>query len=182
MGEDSDNSSTNPYLRELIECSDTWLAHRVANTPRQPETFAALWQLRREILEPLRNEFGSLRITYGFCSDALRRKIKKGISPAIDQHAGYELDSGGRRICDRGGVAADFFVPDVDSLVVAQWVAANTPFDRLYFYGGSRPVHASVSPHPVGQVVLMTKLTAAGRKVPRVTKSSDFLKNTYGRS
>ena len=68
-------------------------------------------------------------------------------------------------ICDRGGAACDFLIEDADMLEVAEWVIANTPFDRLYFYGSDRPIHVSYSPAGVRQAVAMRE-SKGGRLVP----------------
>jgi hypothetical protein len=39
-------------------------------------------------------------------------------------------------------------------LEVAEWVAENTPFDRLYFYGSDRPM-LSYDPEKKGEFVEM---------------------------
>lgn len=49
-------------------------------------------------------------------------------------------------LCERRGAAVDFIVDDESMLEVAQWIVANTPFDRLYFYGDREPVHVSFGP------------------------------------
>jgi hypothetical protein len=73
-------------------------------------------------------------------------------------------------ICERLGAACDFVVTDEDMEAVALWVAANTPFDRLYFYGKDRPIHVSYSNTPARQFVKMSA-TTSGARVPRVDRS-----------
>ena len=51
----------------------------------------------------------------------------------------------------------DFIVDDESMLEVAQWVVENTPFDRLYFYGGDKPIHASYGPNNDRQIVQMVE-------------------------
>ena len=53
---------------------------------------------------------------------------------------------------------------------VALWVAANTPFDRLYFYGKDRPIHVSYSNTPARQFVRMSP-GASGTLIPRVDRA-----------
>jgi hypothetical protein len=48
---------------------------------------------------------------------------------------------------------------------VVEWVAANIPFDRVYFYGPDRPIHVSYSSTPKGEIVDMRKI-GSGRYVP----------------
>ena len=47
--------------------------------------------LATEILDNVFDEFGQLKLTYGFCSENLRKLIKKNIYPPLDQHAGHEI-------------------------------------------------------------------------------------------
>jgi hypothetical protein len=68
----------------------------------------------------------------------------------------------------------DFPIEDEDMLEAARWVAANTPFDRLYFYGPDLPIHVSYGPEHTRQVVRMLP-GQSGRLVPRVTSVEDFL-------
>jgi hypothetical protein len=69
----------------------------------------------------------------------------------------------------------DFVIADEDMLEVAQWVAANTPFDRLYFYGADKPIHVSYGPEHSRQVVTMLP-GPSGRLVPRVITVEAFLR------
>ena len=96
--------------------------------------------------------FGGIRLTFGFCSRELAARIAGRIAPALDQHAACELNARGKPICPRLGAAVDFLVPDESMLEVARWIAANTPFDRLYYYGDRKPVHVSASPEANGAV------------------------------
>jgi len=59
----------------------------------------------------------------------------------------------------------DFIVEDEDMLEVARWVAANTPFDRLYVYGSDLPIHVSYGPGQSRQVVRMVA-GKTGRLIP----------------
>lgn len=92
------------------------------------------------------DRFGPLALTYCFAGLDLTRRIPARIAPKLDQHAGYELRPDGRAICDRLGQAADCRVPDVASDVVANYIVAELPFDRLYYYGPDRPLHVSYGP------------------------------------
>lgn len=152
--------------RDLIECGETQLRSGVENVPRQPESFNALHDLVTKILDPVIDYFGGIRLTYGFCSHTLSKNIRGRIAPDLDQHASYEYNSRGRRICDRGGAACDFIVPDEDMEEVSRWIMENLPFDRLYFYGKARPVHVSYSEKPQGAAYEMREATN-GRRIPR---------------
>jgi DNA phosphorothioation-associated putative methyltransferase len=156
--------------RELIECGETQARTGLANRPQQPDTYTALHALASLVLDPVVDYFGMIELTYGFCSPELARSISGRIAPKLDQHAGYELTRLGRPVCERLGAACDFLVTDEDMEEVALWVAANTPFDRLYFYGKDRPIHVSYSATPARQFVRMT-LSAAGTRVPRIDRS-----------
>ena len=65
-----------------------------------------------QILDPVIEYFGSIRLTYGFASVELNRHIARGIAPKLDQHAACEHGARGILICDRGGAACDFIVDD----------------------------------------------------------------------
>lgn len=68
----------------------------------------------------------------------------------------------------------DFIVDDENMWEVAQWIVANTPFDRLYFYGDGLPLHLSYGPKQSRQVVMMVA-GPSGRLVPRVITLERFL-------
>jgi hypothetical protein len=64
----------------------------------------------------------------------------------------------------------DFLVEDEDMGEVADWIAENVPFDRLYFYGINRPIHVSYSQTPKGEIVEFLKTENPERLVPRVRR------------
>lgn len=72
----------------------------------------------------------------------------------------------GNLICPRLGAAVDFIVEDENMREVADWIAANTPFDRLYFYGEDRPVHVSFGPEFKGDYIEMVTVET-GKQIPR---------------
>jgi DNA phosphorothioation-associated putative methyltransferase len=152
--------------RDLVECGETWETTKVDNAPRSPDSYTALCDLARYILDPVIDYFGAIKLTYGFARTSLTKHIRGRIAPSLDQHASYELTSTGRAVCSRSGAAVDFLVEYEDMRGVAEWVAANTPFDRLYFYGSDRPIHVSYGPEHNREVVDMLT-TASGRRVPR---------------
>jgi DNA phosphorothioation-associated putative methyltransferase len=163
--------------RQLIECGETQGRTGLPNLPRQPDTYTALHELASFVLDPVIDYFGMIELSYGFCSAELARAIPGRIAPSLDQHAAHELNRRGKPICERLGAACDFLVVDEDMEEVALWVAANTPFDRLYFYGKDRPIHVSYSHTPARQFVRMTR-SASGTRVPRVDRAVIV----YGRS
>lgn len=160
--------------RQLIECGETQARTGLPNLPRIPESYTALHDLAVHVLDPVIDYFGMVRLTYGFCSPALAKAIPGRIDPRRDQHAAHERNRAGRPVCERLGAAADFLVEDENMLEVARWVAANTPFDRLYFYGGDRPIHVSYGPNHDRQIVRMLS-AASGRLYPRITTTAELL-------
>ena len=156
----------NLTYRALIECGETRQRLGISNLPLRAESYNALYDLATELLDPVIDYFGSVRLTYGFASSALTRHIQRGIAPKLDQHAACEHGARGTLICDRGGAACDFIVDDEDMKEVADWIIANLPFDRLYFYGSDRPIHVSFSSAPAGEAFSLSR-AASGRLVPR---------------
>jgi DNA phosphorothioation-associated putative methyltransferase len=153
-------------FRQLVECGETQARLALPNRPLNPETFNALHDLATNVLDPVIDYFGAIRLTYGFCSPALAKHIPERIAPDLDQHAAHETKRNGSLVCTRGGAACDFIVDDEDMREVAQWILANVPVDRLYFYGADRPLHVSYSPTELGEAFEMV-MTASGRNVPR---------------
>jgi DNA phosphorothioation-associated putative methyltransferase len=176
------NAPCGKYLkfRDFIECGETRKRTGIPNLPKEPETYQALLHLAVQILDPVMDYFGGIKLTYGFCSPELAKEIQAGIAPKLDQHASHELNHRGQPICERLGAAIDFIVPDEDMLEVAQWIAQHAPFDRLYFYGADRPVHVSAGPEEKREVVVIeTKLMsdAKPRRIPRVVGCAAFVGN-----
>ena len=112
-------------FRDFIECGETQRRLGLANTPKLAATYNALHGLATHILDPLIEYFGSIKLTYGFCSQDLAREIKSRVAPRLDQHASEELNGKGVRICPRGGAACDFIVEDEDMQEVAIWAIDN---------------------------------------------------------
>lgn len=132
----------------LIKCGETQQRLGIANRPLNPATYNALFALATQILDPIIDYFGSIRLTYGFCSPELGNHIHLSVAPKLDQHASFEVGRNGKLICNRGGAACDFLVEDENMYEVASWIIANLPFDRLYFYGPQQPIHVSYSRSP----------------------------------
>lgn len=164
-------------FRDLIECGETW--HRLAknhtpvdNVPLQPDTWTSLSQLASCLLEPLQKHFGTVHLTYGFCSRKLQRIIESGprpgIAPAHDQHASCELNSKDNLICQRQGAACDFDIIGMEDRMdeVAHWIIDNLAFDALYYYGRNRPLHLSWGPEMRKMTVLMRTNPATGKRSP----------------
>lgn len=165
----------------ILHCCETW--HMLAregrmleNRPEQLQTWAAIECLQNELLRPLEEEFGVVLLTYGFAGRELVRAVQEraaaggwlpNVAPDGDQHAGYELNTLGNRICNRDGIAVDLRVPGRSSIEVRDWIVSRLPFDRMYSYGHERPFHLSWAPEPAGQVVEMWT-TASGHLMPKV--------------
>lgn len=151
----------------------------IDNLPQAPESYNALLELAEQILDPVIDWFGMIRLTYGFCSPRLARQIPGRIDPKRDQHAAHERNRLGNLICPRLGAAVDFVIDDEDMLEVAQWVVEHRPFDRLYFYGADKPIHVSYGPEHERQVVTMLP-GPSGRLVPRTVSVEAFLDHPLG--
>lgn len=164
-------------IRQLVECGETQARSGLPNLPQQPESYNALHDLAVQVLDPVIEYFGMIRLTYGFCSPDLAKKIPGRIDPNLDQHSAHELNRRGMPVCARLGAAVDLIVEDECILEVAQWIVANTPFDRLYFYGVDKPIHVSFGPNHDRQVVLMVA-SSSGRLIPRPISSAKFLAMT----
>jgi hypothetical protein len=154
-------------FRNLIECGDTWSKTKIDNAPQEAESYNALADLTRYILDPVVDYFGGIKLTYGFSSRALGKEITEGVAPTLDQHAAHECTRTGKPICSRGGAAVDFIVEDEDMAGVADWIAHNLPFDRLYYYGRQRPIHISYGPEHRRELVDI-HTSSQGHRYPRV--------------
>jgi hypothetical protein len=152
--------------RDLIECGETQTILKIDNLPRIPESYAALYDLARNILDPVIEYFGSVRLTYGFCSNNLRKHIKTHIAPLVDQHAAYELNSKGKLVCPRIGAAVDFLVEDENMYDVVRWIHDNLEYDRIYYYGPDRPIHVSYNKTPMREITELHD-RADGKRIPK---------------
>jgi hypothetical protein len=141
----------------------------INNTPQSPTTVKSLEMLVAELLLPIERKFGRILITYGFTSASLSRHIKKhtpaGTAPNIDQHAAHEVNGNHTEICDRGGSACDFIVQNSSMADVTRFIVENLNFDRLYYYGGNRPIHVSVNEQSNRHLQIMA-VSTAGRRIP----------------
>ena len=127
------NLSRNFTLLELIK-SDTAVRKGINNNPSagQIENLKALCE---NILQPVRDHFGRVKITSGFRSSELCIAIGSSIN---SQHSKAE--------------AADFECPGVDNAEVADWIKQNLDYDQLIleFYTPGEPnsgwIHCSYVP------------------------------------
>lgn len=163
--------------RDLTQCSETVQSTGVENVPLVPQSYNALLALAKNILDPVIDYFGRIELTYGFCSPQLARAIKRRgmgrIAPSLDQHAAHEVDHSGNLICAREGAAVDFLIRDEDMYAVAEWIAANLPFNRIYIYAMDRPIHVSFGPEPAKQIVFVDR--SEGKVRPRIVQDFSTL-------
>ncbi|MEM9540733.1 MAG: hypothetical protein AAGA60_14665 [Cyanobacteria bacterium P01_E01_bin.42] len=148
-------------LSEFCTCTKTYqkYAEKIAPFPKNPESLVAIADLNTRVIDPIIDRFGreKFHLTYGFCSSDLKRYLarkdpltgqKNGrVTPSLDQHMAMEKNRNGKYYCDRLGAACDFFIEDVSSNTIIDWILAQKlPFDSLYFYGEKRPLHISHGP------------------------------------
>lgn len=152
--------------RDLIECGETQARTGLPNLPKEADSYTAILDLTLSVIDPVIEYFGMVRLTYGFCSRELARQIHARVAPALDQHAAHETKKSGHRICSRLGAACDFLVEDEDMADVANWIIANLPFDRLYYYGSDKPIHISYGPAHSRAAYRMV-MSQSGQQIPR---------------
>ena len=127
------NLSRNFTLSELTK-SDTAIRKGINNNP-SPEQIEKLKALCENILQPVRDHFGRVKITSGFRSVDLCLAIG---SSSNSQHARAE--------------AADFECVGVDNAELADWIKNNLPYDQLIveYYTPGEPnsgwIHCSYIP------------------------------------
>mgnify|MGYP003155140423 CR=1 FL=1 len=128
------NLTRNFSLLELTK-SDTAIRRGIDNNPNadQVEKLKALCE---NILQPIRDHFGRVKVTSGFRSEDLCLAIG---SSRNSQHAKAE--------------AADFECIGVDNAELADWIHKNLPYDQLIleYYTPGEPnsgwIHCSYIPH-----------------------------------
>jgi DNA phosphorothioation-associated putative methyltransferase len=158
--------------RNLIECGETQAKTKQDNLPKQADSFTALFDLASEVLDPIIEYFGMIKLTYGFCSPELSRKINSRIAPKLDQHAAHEINRLGRQVCKRLGAAVDFIIEDEDMLDVAKWIVdTNINFDRMYIYGPEKPIHISYGPEMKKQITIMSFNIKTQTLIPKVIQT-----------
>tara|TARA_A100001201_G_scaffold38679_2_gene40455 strand:+ start:287 stop:739 length:453 start_codon:yes stop_codon:yes gene_type:complete len=106
------NLSRNFTLQELIK-SDTAIRLDINNNPNSGQ-IEKLKALCENILQPVRDHFGRVKVTSGFRSEQLCVKIGSSIN---SQHAKAE--------------AADFEVMGTDNAELADWINQNLDYDQL---------------------------------------------------
>ena len=124
------NLSRNFSLQELIK-SDTAIRKGIDNNPNADQ-IEKLKRLCENVLQPVRDQFGRVKVTSGFRTPELCLAIGSSVN---SQHAKAE--------------AADFEVLGVDNAEVADWVYKNLQTDQLIleYYTPGEPnsgwIHAS---------------------------------------
>ena len=127
------NLSRNFTLSELIK-SDTAIRKGINNNPNA-EQIEKLKALCENILQPVRDHFGRVKVTSGFRSVDLCLAIG---SSSNSQHAKAE--------------ACDFECIGVDNAELADWIKDNLPYDQLIveYYTPGEPnsgwIHCSYVP------------------------------------
>jgi hypothetical protein len=124
------NLSRNFTLQELIK-SDTAIRKGIDNNPNADQ-IEKLKRVCENVLQPVRDQFGRVKVTSGFRSPELCLAIGSSIN---SQHAKAE--------------AVDFEVLGVDNAEVSDWVYKNLQTDQLIleYYTPGEPnsgwIHAS---------------------------------------
>jgi len=127
------NLSRNFTLQELIK-SDTAIRLDINNNPNSGQ-IEKLRLLCENILQPVRDHFGRVKVTSGFRSEQLCIKINSSVN---SQHAKAE--------------AADFECVGTDNAELADWIKNNLDYDQLIleYYTPGEPnsgwIHCSYIP------------------------------------
>jgi DNA phosphorothioation-associated putative methyltransferase len=162
-------------FKDFIQCGATQKRLGLENVPFNPKTYNALLKITIDVLDPVIDYFGAVKLTYGFSSQELTKNIEKNVTSKLDQHSGYECNRFGKPFCNRLGIAIDFIVEDENMFEVAQWIAANCEFDRIHFYGNDRPLHVSVTHENSKQVAVMLVRESSKRSLPQSMNAEQFL-------
>jgi zinc D-Ala-D-Ala carboxypeptidase len=140
--------SPNFSLQELTKTN----VRQFDNTPSQ-EVITNLQALVDNVLQPIRDKFGSVTVTSGYRSPAVNTAV--GGSKTSDHCFGY---------------AADIEVAGTDNKVLAEWVRDNLKYRQLIleFYTAGIPdsgwVHVSYNPKDLKQQTL-TASKVSGKTV-----------------
>ena len=150
-------------LSELTK-SDTAIRKGINNNP-SPEQIEKLKLLCENILQPVRDHFGRVKVTSGFRSERLCVKIGSSIN---SQHAKAE--------------AADFECMGTDNAELGDWIYANLEFDQLIleFYTPGEPnsgwIHCSyTTDKPRKQFLWAYKSEGKTKYKPVMGKAVDLL-------
>jgi hypothetical protein len=157
------NLSRNFSLQELTK-SDTAIRKGINNNPSSGQ-IEKLKDLCENILQPVRDHFGRVKVTSGFRSPELCAAIGSSVN---SQHAKAE--------------AADFEVMGTDNAELADWIYANLEFDQLIleFYTPGEPnsgwIHCSyTSDQPRKQFLWAYKSEGKTKYKPVIGKAKDLV-------
>ena len=157
------NLSRNFTLSELIK-SDTAIRKGINNNPNA-EQIEKLKTLCENILQPVRDHFGRVKVTSGFRSVDLCLAIG---SSSNSQHAKAE--------------AADFECIGVDNAELADWIKDNLPYDQLIveYYTPGEPnsgwIHCSyVSDQPRASYLWAYRSEGKTKYKPIIGKAKDLV-------
>ena len=157
------NLSRNFSLQELIK-SDTAIRKGIDNNPNADQ-IEKLKRLCENVLQPVRDHFGRVKVTSGFRSPELCLAIGSSVN---SQHAKAE--------------AADFEVLGVDNAEVADWVYKNIRTDQLIleYYTPGEPnsgwIHASwVEFNPRAQYLRAYREDKKTKYKPIIGKAVDLV-------
>ena len=157
------NLSRNFSLQELIK-SDTAIRKGINNNPNSGQ-IEKLKDLCENILQPVRDHFGRVKVTSGFRSPDLCIAINSSVN---SQHAKAE--------------AADFEVIGTDNAELADWIYKNLNFDQLIleFYTPGEPnsgwIHCSYTPdQPRKQFLWAYKSEGKTKYKPIIGSAKDLV-------
>ena len=157
------NLSRNFSLQELIK-SDTAIRKGINNNPNSGQ-IEKLKALCENILQPVRDHFGRVKVTSGFRSVDLCLAIG---SSSNSQHAKAE--------------AADFECVGVDNAELADWIKDNLPYDQLIveYYAPGEPnsgwIHCSyVADQPRASYLWAYRSEGKTKYKPIIGKAKDLV-------
>mgnify|MGYP003127788909 FL=1 len=150
-------------LSELIK-SDTAIRKGINNNPNAGQ-IENLKLLCENILQPVRDHFGRVKVTSGFRSPELCVAIGSSVN---SQHAKAE--------------AADFECPGVDNAELADWIHRELPYDQLIleFYTPGEPnsgwIHCSwIADKPRASYLWAYKSEGKTKYKPVLGKAKDLV-------
>ena len=157
------NLSRNFTLQELTK-SDTAIRKGIDNNPNADQ-IEKLKALCENILQPVRDHFGRVKVTSGYRSPELCSAIGSSVN---SQHAKAE--------------AADFECIGVDNAELADWINQNLPYDQLIceFYTPGEPnsgwIHCSYIPdQPRASYLWAYKFEGKTKYKPIIGKAKDLV-------
>ena len=155
--------SRNFTLQELIK-SDTAIRKGIDNNPNADQ-IEKLKTLCENILQPVRDHFGRVKVTSGYRSEELCLAIGSSVN---SQHAKAE--------------AADFEVMGTDNAELADWIKQNLEFDQLIleYYTVGEPnsgwIHCSYIPNaPRKQFLHAYRQEGKTKYKPIIGKAKDLV-------